>query len=497
MAQIKKIKVEKEKVNLAIQTGIPLTVTTYKLPVEMEGYIIDILSVFLKLLDMDSYFEGLSYCVKELVNNAKKANTKRIYFSKKNLNINNIDDYEKGMENFKTDTLNNINYYLEEQRKQGYFIKTVFQIRNNKIKIEIRNRAELTVFEYKRIHDKITRALQYSSVEEGITQILDDTEGAGLGLIIMVLILRKFGLTEDNYQILSEKGETINRIIIPLDKTVAENIISLSREFAALVDGLPEFPENIAQINNLINSPDSKMSDIAMKISNDFSLTGELLKMVNSVPYMLPHPCQNIEEAVKYAGLRGIKNLLFSIGSMENLVSNSSEKGKKLWNHSYQVAFYSYNIARNFCKKNRSNVEDSYVCGLLHDMGKIVFENARPNLSAKLENLCRQKNVSKEIFENLVAGCNHGEIGACIAEKWNFPQVLTDVLRYHHNPENAPESSRELASVIYLADMMAHYGEGLIDYNQIDTEILEYFKITSEEQFQGIADSLSSSFKKD
>ena len=497
MAQIKKIKVEKEKVNLAIQTGIPLTVTTYKLPVEMEGYIIDILSVFLKLLDMDSYFEGLSYCVKELVNNAKKANTKRIYFSKKNLNINNIDDYEKGMENFKTDTLNNINYYLEEQRKQGYFIKTVFQIRNNKIKIEIRNRAELTVFEYKRIHDKITRALQYSSVEEGITQILDDTEGAGLGLIIMVLILRKFGLTEDNYQILSEKGETINRIIIPLDKTVAENIISLSREFAALVDGLPEFPENIAQINNLINSPDSKMSDIAMKISNDFSLTGELLKMVNSVAYMLPHPCLNIEEAVKYAGLRGIKNLLFSIGSMENLVSNSSEKGKKLWNHSYQVAFYSYNIARNFCKKNRSNVEDSYVCGLLHDMGKIVFENARPNLSAKLENLCRQKNVSKEIFENLVAGCNHGEIGACIAEKWNFPQVLTDVLRYHHNPENAPESSRELASVIYLADMMAHYGEGLIDYNQIDTEILEYFKITSEEQFQGIADSLSSSFKKD
>lgn len=497
MAQIKKIKVEKEKVNLAIQTGIPLTVTTYKLPVEMEGYIIDILSVFLKLLDMDSYFEGLSYCVKELVNNAKKANTKRIYFSKKNLNINNIDDYEKGMENFKTDTLNNINYYLEEQRKQGYFIKTVFQIRNNKIKIEIRNRAELTVFEYKRIHDKITRALQYSSVEEGITQILDDTEGAGLGLIIMVLILRKFGLTEDNYQILSEKGETINRIIIPLDKTVAENIISLSREFAALVDGLPEFPENIAQINNLINSPDSKMSDIAMKISNDFSLTGELLKMVNSAAYMLPHPCQNIEEAVKYAGLRGIKNLLFSIGSMENLVSNSSEKGKKLWNHSYQVAFYSYNIARNFCKKNRSNVEDSYVCGLLHDMGKIVFENARPNLSAKLENLCRQKNVSKEIFENLVAGCNHGEIGACIAEKWNFPQVLTDVLRYHHNPENAPESSRELASVIYLADMMAHYGEGLIDYNQIDTEILEYFKITSEEQFQGIADSLSSSFKKD
>ena len=78
MAQIKRIKVDQEKVNLAIQTGIPLTVTTYTLPPEMEGYIVDILSVFLKQLNMDNLFEGLSYSVKELVNNAKKANTKRI-----------------------------------------------------------------------------------------------------------------------------------------------------------------------------------------------------------------------------------------------------------------------------------------------------------------------------------------------------------------------------------------------------------------------------------
>lgn len=495
MAQIKKIKVDKEKVNLAIQTGIPLSVTTYTLPIEMECYIIDVLSMFLRLLNMDSYFDGLSYCIKELVNNAKKANTKRIYFAEKGLDIKKVDDYESGMKSFKLDTITNINYYLEEQRKQGYFIKTIFQMRNNKIKIEIRNRAELTVFEYKRIHDKITRALQYTSVEEGIAQILDESEGAGLGLVIMVFILRKFGLTEDNYQILCEKSETVNRIIIPLDKALEENIISISREFAALIDSLPEFPENISQINHLINSPNSKISEIAMKISSDVSLTGELLKMVNSAAYMLPHPCHNIEEAVKFTGLRGIKNLLFSIGSMENLVSGSSEKSRKLWDHSYQVGFYAFNIARNFCKKNKSNIDDSYVCGLLHDMGKIVFENARPNLSSKIEDICKKKNVSKEIFENLIAGCNHGEIGACIAEKWNFPSIIIDVLRFHHNPENAPESSKELVSIIYIADMIAHYSEGLIDFTQIDSNILEMFDITTEEQFQGISERLSSAFK--
>ena len=70
----------------------------------------------------------------------------------------------------------------------------------DKIKIEVRNNSELTAFEYKRIHDKIVKAHQYSSIEEAFSQILDDTEGAGLGLIIMILMLRKIGLTDDNYQ---------------------------------------------------------------------------------------------------------------------------------------------------------------------------------------------------------------------------------------------------------------------------------------------------------
>ena len=36
MAQTEKIKVDEEKIKMAIQNGIPLTITTYTLPREME-----------------------------------------------------------------------------------------------------------------------------------------------------------------------------------------------------------------------------------------------------------------------------------------------------------------------------------------------------------------------------------------------------------------------------------------------------------------------------
>ena len=340
MAQEKRIKVDVEKVRKAIESGIPLTVTTYTLPHEIEEYACDILKTFLTELDQAQMADSLIYCLKELANNGKKANTKRVYFEEKGLDINDKADYELGMKNFKMDTMSNINYYLNQQKDKGLYIKISMQTRNNKIKVEVRNRVELTNFEYKRIHDKITRAQMYNSVEEGIASLLDDSEGAGLGLVIMILVLKKIGVTEENYQVISENGETITRMILPFSGKSTSDITDISSEFVKLIDGLPEFPENITEINRIINDPNSQMSDIALKISNDVSLTTELLKLVNSAAFSLSTPCHSIGDAVKLVGLRGIKNLLYSIGSMKALTEDSNEEIKALWTHAYRIATF-------------------------------------------------------------------------------------------------------------------------------------------------------------
>lgn len=493
MAVRKVIKVDAEKIRLAIQTGIPLTILTYTLPIEMEDYIMNVLRSFLSQLGQQHMIDSLVYSIKELTNNAKKANTKRVYFTLKKLDINNPDDYKKGMEHFKMDTIPNIKYYLEEQRKYGYYIKVLFQIRNNKIKIEVKNHADLLPFEYMRIHDKITRAQLYKSVQQGLMELLDDSEGAGLGIVIMSLMLRKIGLSEDNFQVLCENGETISRIIIPLSEHDQTAIHALSKEFVELIDTLPEFPENITNINRLINDPKSRMSDIATQISNDVSLTAELLKLVNSAAYFLSAPVQSIGESVKIVGLRGISNLLCSLGSMETLIADESTN-RRLWDHSYKVAFYSYNLSRNFLRTDRNSIEDSYVCGLLHDMGKILFENLKPNSLEKISKVAKKMCISKEFFETVIAGMNHGEIAALLAEKWNFPKTLCQVIRYHHTPLDAPEEYKKLAAIVYIADMISHYEDKEVEFDQIDLDVLGIFKIETEEQFEGITKRLSSAF---
>ena len=497
MASAKKVKLDLSKVKMAIRAGIPLSITTYTLPHEMEIYMDSVLAAFLEELNQTQMIEYLTYCLNELVTNSKKANTKRVFFKDKKLDITNPDQYEKGMQDFKSETLNNIKYYLKLQKAAGLYVKLILQSRNNKIKIEVRNNSELTVEEYKRMHDKLSRAQQYTSVDQALTQVLDDTEGAGLGLIIMILMLEKIGLTEENFQILCEGGETITRIILPLNEKTQKDLSVVSHEFVKIIDELPQFPDSIMKVNSLLNDPNSKMSEIAMYISSDVSLTTDLLKLVNSATFALASPCRSIADAVKLVGIRGIKNMLISLGSINSLKAMGGSEKKDLWTHAYQVAFYSYNLARNFCASERSIVEDSYVCGLLHDMGKLVFETAHPDFIDKIKGICAKKGIPANIFEKLIAGVNHGEVGALIAEKWNFPEVIVSVIRHHHEPDLVHEDTKKITGLVYLADMLAHYQTGEVDFYQFDSDVLAMFHITTEPQLQKISDRLKVAFEKE
>lgn len=496
MAEQNRLVVDKEKVQKAAQNAIPLSITTYMMPHDMEVYMNEVLTLFLQELGQAHMTEYLVYCLNELTTNAKKANTKRVYFQEKGLDITNPDDYETGMKSFKMDTLGNITHYLQKQREAGLYIKVIYQSRGNKVKLEVRNNCPLTVFEYKRIHDKICRAQSYDTMEMALEQIVDDTEGAGLGLIIMILMLRKVGLTDDDYQVLVENDETVVHVELPFSDENKQNFETISQELIQLINELPSFPENVVNINRLISDPDSDMAQIAVQISNDVALTADLLKMVNSAAFRPVNLCQNVADAVKMVGLQGIRNLLFSIGTMKALGENTEEK-RKLWQHAYCVAFYSYHLAKTFFANDKQLVSDAYVCGLLHDIGKIIFTTAHKSTIDQLVTVSAQKNIPFQIIEQMVAGTNHEVLGARIAQKWNFPDTIVASIRYHHEPEAASAEFTKITSIVSLANLLTYYTAGEIEFYQIDANMLSLFNIKTEEQLKSISDKLAQAFERE
>ena len=193
--------------------------TTYTLPRGTETRMAHKLTAFLSRFQMEALADRLWYCVEELMVNAKKANTKRVYFWEKQLDLTNAADYGKGMLSFKEDTFGDIDRYLRLQKEAKLYVKLILQKKPDAIEIEVRNNAELLPIEYRRMHDKIARGDQYDA-EDAFNQA-DETEGAGLGLSIIVLSLKQIGLTDENLSIASEKGKTSVRLCLPLSLSSA------------------------------------------------------------------------------------------------------------------------------------------------------------------------------------------------------------------------------------------------------------------------------------
>ena len=493
MAAPQELAVDVNKIRKAAQSGIPLTITTYTMPHEIEVYVEQVLETFLREVGQEKLKDYLVYCVRELAVNAKKANTKRVYFNERGLDLLKPEDYKAGMENFKRDTLEDIGHFLQLQKEKGLYVKLIFQTKGPTIILEIRNNVVITRTELIRIHDKLARSRQYKSLEEALTQVLDDSEGAGLGLVILVLMLKKVGLDEDCFDIVASDTETIARISIPIAQTRIENFSELAKAIVNQISALPQFPENIVAIQKLINNPKSEIADIARQISMDPAMTADLLKIVNSAQFMLQKKVDSISDAVKLVGIRGIKNLLYSYGTQKILGDDSSAEKKALWEHSYRTAFYAYNLAKNF-KKDHNLMDDAYVCGILHDMGKIIFSNVHPDLLGKIQSFCAEKGIPPSEFEALAAGMNHAEIGAMIAEKWNFPETLIASIRMHHDPTVAAPEYREVIDTVYVANMLCEYEAGNITFDQFDQKILATFGITSAKQLEALLQRFASGF---
>jgi len=443
-----------------------------------------ILEIFLSELGLEEIHESLSYCTKELIVNAQKATAKRIYFQNKRLSITDPDDYKKGMKQFL--------HYLtkaagkeDQQLDNGDFdIVLTIHMSGGVFNIKVSNKGEMTDEEYSRVCERVIKARGFSSFFEALNSVRDVTEGAGLGIVILIQFLKRIGLSEEAFSIDSEGGLTTASLQIPISKVQLDKMRALAEVVARDVDSLPHFPENVMVLLAMTRDPKTQITMIAKKISADPTLTADLLRLVNSAYFMLPRRVVDILEAVKLIGIKGLQNLLFSYGT-QKILGETYRNMRELWDHSYQTALYAFLLARSV-KRSYSKLDDIYVAGILHDLGLIVVSYLHPMLQKKIRGFCREKHIPLKVLEDFSYGLNHADTGGLIASKWNFPDQLVEGIKYHHEPLNSGAPYKDVVFCVYLANIMSNMERGLVSFEQIETPVLHDFGIKDEVQLEKI-----------
>lgn len=200
--------IDTARVREAIDQEKVLSLVTYRYLAHERNYIDQVLELYLREVGRPELQNKLGYCLHELAGNAKKANTKRAYFAEKGLDINNPVEYHLGMQAFKLETLPNINHYVELQEEMDLYIKFQFKREGNTVKLAVRNNAAMTVEELQRVQHKLELARKAQSLPEIMSLSEDYSEGAGLGIVMSIMMLRNLGISEDNFQIFCRNEQT-------------------------------------------------------------------------------------------------------------------------------------------------------------------------------------------------------------------------------------------------------------------------------------------------
>jgi len=208
--------IHRQQILQAAQTEKVLVFTTKTFDAEVQEYVELLLGEYLKALGMGRFQDQLLFCLKELGVNAKKANIKRLYFKEKGLNMKVEGDYSRGMAQFKSTTLGNQDFYLDLVKASDLTIRFEFQVHQGCLTLAVKNTSELLEWERRIIMDKIAKAQRYESLEDAFAEVLDETEGAGLGLVVMILMLKNLGFRGSFFSLYTLNQQTVARIILPL-----------------------------------------------------------------------------------------------------------------------------------------------------------------------------------------------------------------------------------------------------------------------------------------
>ncbi|MEJ2199591.1 MAG: HDOD domain-containing protein [Desulfuromonadaceae bacterium] len=204
---------------------------------------------------------------------------------------------------------------------------------------------------------------------------------------------------------------------------------------------IPSPPKAITQIQRIMDSPDGSVHDVLKIVMADQVLTSKILKVVNSSFYSLVNPVASVQHAIVMVGFKVLLGIVTTT-SLAQVSGQSRGEIIQFMRHSFKCAY----VAKRLAESLGSDDEVAFVCGLLHDVGKMVLHD----LLSEFEMVAATWNSLMEKY--------HIQAGVLLAAKWNLPEVVIEAIDGHHDPGRLLEMET-MSAITYLADYLVHEGK--------------------------------------
>ncbi|MCB0717767.1 MAG: HDOD domain-containing protein [Bacteroidetes bacterium] len=241
----------------------------------------------------------------------------------------------------------------------------------------------------------------------------------------------------------------------------------------------PSFPNTLQKAMDLILHPDRmEVSSVARMVDEDWEIRDRMLQVINSSYYGLNRAVDTPNRMVVLLGPVTVSGMLVGMDLLK-LRDTFDEQTEpvfiRLMQHSAATAFLARHIAElirtsdgGADKLAHQHVGESFATGMIHDFGRIILLFNRPSDAGELYGaLCGEQGISVELIrekETEFFGCDPVDVGVDFSRTLRFPDVATDVIRYHLSPDEIRQDPLSVEARMVRAVAAAHTAANSMGY---------------------------------
>ena len=196
------------------------------------------------------------------------------------------------------------------------------------------------------------------------------------------------------------------------------------------IGDLPIFSASVNRVQLVGSDPDSDAMGLAIEVLKDANLTTKVLKLANSSYYN--RGVAKIGALSRAIVMLGFDTVKSTVLTMKMIESFQYEHRDIDMNSMLVNAYMSAGFVRELANEcGIKDVESSYVCGLLHNLGEVVTAYTLPDKYMEMQELVSQKNLTWIEAQKKVLGIPLLKIGKRIIESWEFPDTIVNTIAPH------------------------------------------------------------------
>lgn len=229
------------------------------------------------------------------------------------------------------------------------------------------------------------------------------------------------------------------------------------------LEHLPTLPSVAVRVLEATGDDTSHAAEVTRIIESDPALSARILQMVHRADVGARGEVSSVERAVVLLGFNAVRSAVLALGVFETFLAPSSPSSThfsrdEFWKHCLAVGCCAELLAEELGGSRQGiDPSEAFVCGLLHDLGKIALDATLPKSFSRVVEAADLIRGNIADVERSVIGVDHLVVGKRLAERWQLPGTLRDCIWLHGQlPEALPATVRNgrLVNLVTLADQL-------------------------------------------